>query len=407
MEELNYIETLKFVVVCLMWYICSAGGNIIGKLVLNEIPYPMTVTMTQLVAISVYMEPIFWFLQTPNTGNITRSCYLKLILPLAFGKFFSSVSSHISIWKSTVSYAHTVKATLPLFTIVLSRVLLGETQTFFVYMSIVPIIVGVIVATLTEVSFEMVALFTALLATLVFSLQSIFSKKCLKETGINHLRLLVLLSRIATVLFLPFWLLFDCRQIVNSDIFENINVMKTLFLLFLDGIFYMLQNVFSFTVIAMVAPLSYSVANAMKRLVIIGASLFLLRNPVTTMNVVGMLVACFGVLCYNKAKYDQNTARRRAETLPYVHSETNLQAHLNPKGLPHSKTEANLLNRNGLIHPQDHILLQNNVSLDHVTLFPPSHPWTVNQTHPRHTSASRSGEQSNLVARGSQRIFEI
>ncbi|XP_022319519.2 solute carrier family 35 member E1 homolog isoform X2 [Crassostrea virginica] len=360
MEELNYVETLKFVVVCLMWYICSAGGNIIGKLVLNEIPYPMTVTMTQLVAISVYMEPIFWFLQTPNTGNITRSCYLKLILPLAFGKFFSSVSSHISIWKSTVSYAHTVKATLPLFTIVLSRVLLGETQTFFVYMSIVPIIVGVVVATLTEVSFEMVALFTALLATLVFSLQSIFSKKCLKETGINHLRLLVLLSRIATVLFLPFWLLFDCRQIVNSDIFENINVMKTLFLLFLDGIFYMLQNVFSFTVIAMVAPLSYSVANAMKRLVIIGASLFLLRNPVTTMNVVGMLVACFGVLCYNKAKYDQNTARRRAETLPYVHSETNLQAHLNPKGLPHSKTEANLLNRNGLIHPQDHILLQNN-----------------------------------------------
>lgn len=79
--------------------------------------------------------------------------------------------------------------------------------------------------------------------------------------------------------------------------------MKSILLLVLDGIFYMMHNVFAFTVIAMVAPLSYSVANAMKRVVIIGASLFLLKNPVTTMNVAGMLIACFGVLCYNKVMF--------------------------------------------------------------------------------------------------------
>lgn len=79
--------------------------------------------------------------------------------------------------------------------------------------------------------------------------------------------------------------------------------MKSFLLLVLDGIFYMMHNVFAFTVIAMVAPLSYSVANAMKRVVIIGASLFLLKNPVTTMNIAGMLIACFGVLCYNKVMF--------------------------------------------------------------------------------------------------------
>lgn len=75
------------------------------------------------------------------------------------------------------------------------------------------------------------------------------------------------------------------------------------FLLLLDGFFNMLHNIFAFTVIAMVAPLSYAVCNATKRIVIIGASLVFLRNPVTTANIIGMVVAVFGVLLYNKVKY--------------------------------------------------------------------------------------------------------
>ena len=105
----TYKKAIQIVCLCLAWYITSSANGVVGKIVLSDFPYPMTVSMVQLASISLYLIPVMkaWKVPSTKASEIPLKYWFKMIIPLAFGKFVASVSSHISIWKVPVSYAHT------------------------------------------------------------------------------------------------------------------------------------------------------------------------------------------------------------------------------------------------------------------------------------------------------------
>ncbi|XP_074611510.1 solute carrier family 35 member E1-like [Acropora palmata] len=308
-------EAFRIVFLCSLWYTISSSNNVIGKKILIDFPFPVTLAMVQVASTALYLSPTLHVWKIPRMRSIPKSSLAKLILPLSFGKAFSSITSHISIWKVPVSYAHTVKATMPVFTVVLSRIVLGESQTKEVYCSLIPVVGGVMIATATEVSFNIIGLLSALMATLTFAVQNIFTKKAMTDLQLNHLRLLLLMTIMASLMLLPFWALYDLRKIIILVQTGKQEILWLLVILIINGFLNFAQNMVAFTVLSIVTPLSYSVAASMKRILVITVSVVLLRNPVGVLNVIGMFVAIFGVFLYNKAKYEAN---KRKHELPLV-----------------------------------------------------------------------------------------
>jgi len=251
----------------------------------------------------------------------TRRHYMNGLLQLCFLKLFSSLSSFFTLLEVPVSYAHTVKAMMPLFTITLSRVILGASYSTKTYMTLMPIVLGVILTSATQLEFNPTGLATAMVSTALASMQSIYSKKVMK--GIDHLNILVGTSQLLLVVFAPIWFMYEGREIMFGHGLDHLSYLEAgdiFFWLLMASICNCAQTIIAFTFLSLVQPVTYSVANVSKRIVVISAAI--LSEALTTgvlppfLNLAGMAMAAFGVAAYNKVKIDENRANQTKTTLP-------------------------------------------------------------------------------------------
>ncbi|EJD74095.1 hypothetical protein LOAG_18541 [Loa loa] len=304
--------TLQVAVIFIAWYFVSSASSIVNKITLQNYPYPVTVALVSLCYVELCSVPVLrlWRIKQPSISNYYLIYY---IIPISFGKVIAVVSAYVSVWRVSVSYVQTVKATMPLFAVFCARIVLKERQTKRVYLSLIPIIIGVAIATFTELSFDLGGLLSALLSTGIYSVLNVFVKKVLEGADVHPLYLLALNSRIAAILLFPIWCFRDglllwrgVESIKNQPSPHEPNFV--VFLL-LSGVLSFLQNLCAFILIHRLSALSYAVANAAKRVTVISASLLTLRNPVTPANVFGMFLSIFGVFLYNRAKQREKEYR--------------------------------------------------------------------------------------------------
>ncbi|KAL7964512.1 triose-phosphate transporter family domain-containing protein [Trichoderma sp. SZMC 28014] len=340
----------KLVFLCLMWYTSSALTNTSSKSILNAFNMPATLTLIQFAFVSSlciflsWLSGIFPVLRTKISAlrHPIRQPSREVImttLPLAMFQIGGHLLSSTATAKIPVSLVHTIKGLSPLFTVLAYRLIYNIRYPTATYLSLIPLTIGVMLACSSERSYsgQLLGVLEALLATLIFVTQNIFSKKLFNEAAkvesegggaqskkLDKLNLLCYSSGMAFALTMPIWfwtegltLLKDFLHDGSVDLSELPNSMDhgrlTLEFIF-NGVFHFGQNIIAFILLSMVSPVTYSVASLIKRVFVIVMAIIWFRSPTTSVQAVGIALTFLGLYLYDRTS-ESNKADRTARMM--------------------------------------------------------------------------------------------
>lgn len=287
------------------WYGANIYFNIYQKQILREFPFPLASTNIQF-AIGSVLALIFW-----KTGVVPKPrvdvATLKSIVPLAVIHVLGNVLTNVSLGKVAVSFTHTVKAAEPFFSVIMSAIFLGTMPPPPVLLTLVPIVGGVILASMSEVTFNWGGFLSAMFSNITFQSRNVLSKKLMISKGsLDNMNLFQIITIMAFFMLAPVTLLIEGAPFMPERLaasgLNGDQVASLAQRVLSAGLCFHAYQQLSYMILSKVSPVTHSIGNCIKRVVVIVASVIAFQHPVSLQNGIGTGMALFGVFLYSQVK---------------------------------------------------------------------------------------------------------
>ncbi|KAL7978638.1 hypothetical protein Chor_010681 [Crotalus horridus] len=235
------------------------------------------------------------------------SNFIMIMLFVGLMRFATVVLGLVSLKNVAVSFAETVKSSAPIFTVIMSRMILGEYTGLVVNLSLVPVMGGLALCTATELSFNILGFSAALSTNIMDCLQNVFSKKLLSgdKYRFSAPELQFYTSAAAVIMLIPAWVFFMDMPVIGKSGRSFQYNQDIVVLLLMDGVLFHLQSVTAYALMGKISPVTFSVASTVKHALSIWLSIIVFGNKITSLSAIGTVLVIIGVLLYNRAKQQQ------------------------------------------------------------------------------------------------------
>jgi len=296
-------DKIKNLFLITIWFILSVRYNIGNKQRLNMLNLPWLQSVGSLGSGSL-IALFFWKskIRKPPKLNIDA---IKTYIPISFFHSIGHITAVLSVSAGAVTFTQIVKASEPLFTSGFNWILLGDKITFPIGVSLVPIILGVSIASVSELYFTWTSFIGAMISNVAFAGRNVASRLALdkpKGENITPENLFAILTIMSFIISIPLALIFEGHKFhaiwIQKTVASKIILKKT----FETGMYFYLYNEAAMIVLNNINPVSHAIINTLKRVVLLITCIFFFNTPLTRNGIIGSFIAISGSYMYSKAK---------------------------------------------------------------------------------------------------------
>jgi solute carrier family 35 protein E1 len=288
-----------------LWYVFSIGYNIFSKRALNMAPtLAWTTACLQMSMGLAYVLPL-WLFGFRERPRLAGNDIVRLI-PVAILHSLVHIGGVVSMGAGAVSFTYIVKASEPALSAFLAAAT-GSILPLTVYLTLLPTMGGVALASVSELSFCWKSFNYAMLSNIASAGRGIVGKKAINRRlgkSMTPSNLYAILTIMATFVLIPITLAMEGSVLPSAIATLRASKQFGSYLgeTLLASLFYYLYNEFAFLCLDNVTPVTHAIGNTLKRVFIIISSMLVFGNKMNLRGALGSVLAVGGVLMYSLEK---------------------------------------------------------------------------------------------------------
>ncbi|CAI5997716.1 unnamed protein product [Closterium sp. NIES-65] len=313
----GYVEAAEWMHVVVLWIALSFSVIIFNKYILDSRllnwPFPISLTMIHMAfcsSLAFLLVNVFRVVQ-PLPGGLKPDIYLTSVVPIGALYALSLWFSNSAYMYLSVSFIQMLKALMPVAVYLLAVAFRKDAFRAATFANMILIAIGVAVSAWSEANFNATGVLLQLAAVAFEATRLVLIQMLLTAKGIslNPITSLYYISPVCLLFLSVPWFLVEFPTLVPA---MAAGAHPSVLVFGANCVCAFALNLAVFLLIGKTSALTMNVAGIIKDWLLIAFSWSVIADRITTLNLLGYLLAFAGVCWYNRVKMHEMNAKEAA-----------------------------------------------------------------------------------------------